>query len=154
MHCPLAPAHASVRAALPPRFQLDALSCNVHAIATEPPFRYHTFYACSASLSLNVPLDLVRFWSRQGEDFHRMLTIARLTALSLGDATMTAEHWSHMKNLEASVSGRIQQEQATRATNGSSSAVVVPAAANSAVGATPIPPSSQAGPLNAIPEND
>ncbi|CAM9467324.1 unnamed protein product [Pylaiella littoralis] len=89
-----------------------------------------------------------------GEDFHRMLTIARLTALSLGDGTMTAEHWSHMKNLEASVSGRIQQEQATRATNGSRSAVVVPAAANSAVGATPIPPSSQAGPLNAIPEND
>ncbi|CAN0220229.1 unnamed protein product, partial [Ectocarpus fasciculatus] len=44
-----------------------------------------------------------------GEDFHRMLTVARLTALSLGDEAMTASHWSHMKDLEARVAARVQQ---------------------------------------------
>lgn len=96
--------------------------------------------------------------SRQGEDFHRMLTIARLTALSLGDEAMTAEHWSHMKDLEARVAGRVRK-LAVRATNGSNSnggAGVAPAATVSAAagGATPISPSSHAGPLNAIPENE
>lgn len=84
-----------------------------------------------------------------------MLTIARLTALSLGDATVTAAHWNHMKNLEASVSVRIQQ--ATKATtygSRSSAAGVVPAATSFTGGATPISPSNQAGPLNAIPENE
>lgn len=88
----------------------------------------------------------------QGEDFHRMLTIARLTALSLGDASVTAEHWGHMKDLETRVAGRMQQH-AGRAT---SSAGVAPAAATSpATGeATPVSPGNSTGPLNAIPENE
>eukprot|EP00903_Cladosiphon_okamuranus_P010696 g10109.t1 len=92
-----------------------------------------------------------------GEDFHRMLTIARLTALSLGDEAITAVHWNHMKDLEARVAGRVQLQKG-RATNGSDSsnnsdgAGLAPAA--TAGGATPISPSSQVGPLNAIPENE
>lgn len=89
-----------------------------------------------------------------------MLTIARLTALSLGDETMTASHWSHMKDLEARVAARVQQ-LASGATSGGRRAAAgggVPAAATaaatSAAGATPISPGGQAGPLNAIPENE
>lgn len=98
------------------------------------------------------------WWSLQGEDFHRMLTIARLTALSLGDSKMTAAHWSHMKDLEARVAGRVQQ-QASRAANydgdRTSGAGVVPVSTTpAAAGATPISPSSHPGPLNAIPENE
>ncbi|CAM9320213.1 unnamed protein product [Scytosiphon promiscuus] len=93
-----------------------------------------------------------------GEDFHRMLTIARLTALSLGDSKMTTVHWSYMKDLEARVAGRVQQ-QASEAGGGggdrTSGAGVVPASGTpAALGATPISPSGHAGPLNAIPEND
>lgn len=77
--------------------------------------------------------------SRQGDDFHRMLTVARLTALSLGDAMMNASHWNHMKELEARVAGRVQQ-QAT--TDGGAAAM-----------AAPVSPGQQAAVLNAIPEN-
>lgn len=88
----------------------------------------------------------------QGEDFHRMLTIARLTALSLGDASVTADHWNHMKDLEVRVAGRMQQH-AGRAT---SSAGVAPAAATGSATseATPVSPGNSTGPLNAIPENE
>lgn len=98
--------------------------------------------------------------SWQGEDFHRMLTIARLTALSLGDETMTAAHWNHMKDLEARVAGRIQQQAASVTGSSSSSssnggAGVAPAATvTAAAGGATISPSSQAGPLNPIPENE
>lgn len=89
-----------------------------------------------------------------------MLTIARLTALSLGDETMTAAHWNHMKDLEARVSDRVQQQKVKATSGGSSNsdgAGVAPAAtvaASTAGGVTLISPSSQAGPLNAIPENE
>ena len=87
-----------------------------------------------------------------------MLTIARLTALSFGDDTMTAAHWNHMKDLEARVDARVQQQK-VRATSGGSSngcSGVAPAAtvASAAGGATPISPGGQGGPLNAIPENE
>lgn len=42
----------------------------------------------------------------QAEDFHRWITVARLTALSLGDETVTASHWEHMKDLESRVGQR------------------------------------------------
>ncbi|CAM9603697.1 unnamed protein product [Hapterophycus canaliculatus] len=93
-----------------------------------------------------------------GEDFHRMLTIARLTALSLGDSKMTAAHWSHMKDLEARVAERVQQQGSNAPSYGGdrpSGAGVTPvSAAPEPAGATPISPSSHAGPLNAIPENE
>ncbi|CAN0471839.1 unnamed protein product [Ectocarpus sp. 12 AP-2014] len=93
-----------------------------------------------------------------GEDFHRMLTIARLTALSVGDEAMTASHWSHMKDLEARVAARVQQLASGATTGGRRAAagggVPAAAAATPAAGATPISPGGQAGPLNAIPENE
>eukprot|EP00752_Nemacystus_decipiens_P010697 g9526.t2 len=93
-----------------------------------------------------------------GEDFHRMLTIARLTALSLGDETMTAAHWNHMKELEARVAARVQQQnvRATRSGSSNGSSGIAPAATftTTAGGATPISPVCQAGSLNAIPENE
>lgn len=116
----------------------------------------------SSSQPACLPPDYVHlsFVSSQGEDFHRMLTIARLTALSLGDETMTAVHWDHMKDLEARVAARVQQLK-VRATSGSSSSSngssgVAPAATvtGTAGGATPVSPGSQAGALNAIPENE
>lgn len=42
----------------------------------------------------------------QGDDLHRWLTVARLTALSLGEETVTESHWSHVKDLEAQVAQR------------------------------------------------
>eukprot|EP00904_Undaria_pinnatifida_P003399 jgi/Undpi1/1305/HiC_scaffold_11.g04697.m1 len=64
-----------------------------------------------------------------GEDFHRMLTVARLTALSHGDGTVTEAHWNHMKTLEAQVAERVRS--AGRVS----------------------PTTSKAGPLNVIPED-
>lgn len=70
-----------------------------------------------------------------------MLTIARLTALANGDIEMNSSHWSHMKAIEAQVAERVRQ--ATTTTDG----VDAPA--------WPVSPvNSQAGPLNAIPEDD
>ncbi|CAM9943365.1 unnamed protein product, partial [Choristocarpus tenellus] len=40
------------------------------------------------------------------EDFHRWITLAQLTALSLGDTTMTEDHWAHMKTMEGQVKAR------------------------------------------------
>ncbi|CAN0154298.1 unnamed protein product, partial [Discosporangium mesarthrocarpum] len=42
------------------------------------------------------------------EDFHRWLTIARLTALSLGDIAVEERHWIHMKGMEAQVKDRLR----------------------------------------------
>lgn len=69
-----------------------------------------------------------------------MLTIARLTALSLGDGIMNASHWNHMKDIEARVAGRAQISGAERASQ--------PA------GAMPESPSQAAASLNVIPEDD
>lgn len=65
-------------------------------------------------------------------DFHRMLTVARLTALSHGDGMMTEAHWKHMKDLQAQVAKRVRSADDANA--------------------TPAPP-SQAGSLGAIPEH-
>lgn len=82
---------------------------------------------------LHRPLLLLRLLQRlrylQGEDFHRMLTVARLTALSHGDGTVTEAHWNHMKTLEAQVAERVRS--AGRVS----------------------PTTSKAGPLNVIPED-
>lgn len=69
-----------------------------------------------------------------------MLTIARLTALSLGDGIMNASHWNHMKDLEARVAGRAQRSGAE--------GVSQPA------GAMPESPSHSTASLNVIPEDD
>lgn len=68
-----------------------------------------------------------------------MLTIARLTALSLGDASMNDSHWNHMKELEAQVARRIQEASA--------------ASGRAGIGATAISP-TQTGPLNTISEDE
>ena len=68
-----------------------------------------------------------------------MLTIARLTALSLGEGMMNASHWSHMKDLEARVAGRARDPDAEGATQ--------------AIASVPTTPNHVSAHLNAIPED-